>query len=388
MIKTVAHKVKSHTYLDYIAVLQISNEDDCDGLDVASVLEDVTHTVYVCKQARTLEQASQILSSESIDVCVLLEPTNGDDGFVDSVCQLAEQLGDKVPIVAVNHASPTENSAPTRCHIIFDKISYSSVNSQSLARTIFNAVRLKKCEIASLEAIKTQATFFSSLSHELRTPLNAVIGFSNRLLKKSGTSFSESDIKSLNCIHRNGKTLLNAINELLELSKARSMKINLFLEKFDVNDLMEEVINRLSVIADEHNLYLELCKIEQSITIKSDWQRLSQVLVNLVSNGIKYTEVGGVTLSASQVHDAKKGDCILFKVKDTGIGIAEQDLEAIFDEYQTVDSKINKKVDSTGLGLPLTALIVDTLDGELNVESALGEGSVFTALIPLSAAVE
>ena len=234
-----------------------------------------------------------------------------------------------------------------------------------------------------LEAAKLKSQFLATVSHELRTPMNAVIGFSQLLLrqmknKASDSEFSPEQMSMLERILNNGKHLLALINDILDLSKIESGRMELQRQQFNLDDLVKKSTEELHFSADEKHLDLQVITNLSNPIIINDSHRLKQVLMNLLSNAIKFTSVGKLKVEVFEIHAMR----LAIQVTDTGIGIAEEHIKNIFDEFWQVDQSITKTHYGTGLGLAIIKSLVELMEGTVNVTSELGKGSCFQVEIP------
>ena len=227
-----------------------------------------------------------------------------------------------------------------------------------------------------LEATQLKSQFLATMSHELRTPMNAIIGFSQLLLRQDQMNPQQTDM--VNRILNNGKNLLGLINDILDLSKIEAGRLDLKLEEFSLPELVKATTEELRSLSVQKGLVLS----NQS-TIKNPWvindsARLRQILVNLLSNAIKFTDVGRVEVAVAEL----SYDRYVIEVRDTGIGIAAENLTQIFEEFRQLDQTIARRHPGTGLGLAITKWLVQMMTGVISVESTLGQGSVFRVEIP------
>lgn len=230
-------------------------------------------------------------------------------------------------------------------------------------------------------ANRAKSQFLSNMSHELRTPLNAIVGFTRRLLVRGQGVWPEKDIDALGRVARNSDHLLLLINDLLDIAKIEADKLELSYDPgVDLKKMVADVVEELSAMADEHRILL-VNSFTVPQTISADPIRLRQILINLIGNAIKYTERGEVCVDGRL---SDEGSEMLVIVRDTGIGIAPQDMPKLFDPYNHIHSSINKPVSiqSTGLGLPLTKKLVLLHGGRIDVSSEPGRGSEFTVCLP------
>lgn len=230
-----------------------------------------------------------------------------------------------------------------------------------------------------LEADRIKNEFLANMSHELRTPLNAIIGFAEALSLKLFGELNEKQAEYINDIHSSGRHLLGMINDLLDLSKIESGKMELNKELFDVKNAIEEAVSIIKPLAEKKSINLTVKLPGETITIEADKRRFHQIFYNLLSNSIKFTdENGNIELNLFD-----KNDIIEFNVKDDGIGIAPEFHEKIFEKFQQVDNALDPKTGSTGLGLTITKELIELHGGKITVQSEQGKGAVFTFSLPV-----
>lgn len=238
-------------------------------------------------------------------------------------------------------------------------------------------IELKKSKAKALEATMAKSEFLANMSHEIRTPLNAIFGFINLLKKMKHPPKIE---QYLNTILSSSQTLLTIINDILDFSKIESGKFTFEITSFETKELFENIHHMFIPLANEKKLSLTLeydGKVEPFI--ETDITRIKQVITNLVSNAIKFTpELGSIALKV-----ACNNNMLSVKVIDNGIGIPKDRLDSIFLKFEQADSSTTRKYGGTGLGLAISYFIVDSLGGELKVESEVGKGSMFYFDIPI-----
>jgi signal transduction histidine kinase len=234
------------------------------------------------------------------------------------------------------------------------------------------------------ELDRLKSSFLANMSHELRTPLNSILGFADVMLEELDGPLTENMDNDLKLIQKNGQHLLHLINDVLDMAKIESGRMNLHPERFAVQDLLEEVTSLTSSLASEHNISLFIDpNTDLFVEVNADRTRMRQVMLNLVNNAIKFTGEQG-KIAVSTVH---KDDLVYITVKDTGLGIPPDHLESIFQEFTQVDTSTTRKVGGTGLGLPISRRLVEMHGGRLWAESTgvPGEGSTFTVELPIEA---
>jgi len=224
-------------------------------------------------------------------------------------------------------------------------------------------------------ATRAKSDFLANMSHELRTPMNGVIGMTGLLLE---TNLTDEQREFSETIRTSGDNLLTLINDILDFSKIEAGKMDLETIDFDLRTSIEEVSALLSIKAGEKDIgYANLVYSDVPARIKGDPGRLKQILINLASNAIKFTEVGEVAVSCALVESDGESATLRFEVKDTGIGIPAERVDQIFDSFTQVDSSTTRKFGGTGLGLAISKQLSELMGGEIGVESVFGEGSTF-----------
>lgn len=234
-----------------------------------------------------------------------------------------------------------------------------------------------------LEAAKLKSQFLATMSHELRTPMNSVIGFSQLLLRQRLESLTSKQADMVERILNNGKHLLALIDDILDHTKIEAGRLELKLEELNLAELVRATVEELRSLALQKQLGLDVEIELQNPYVVNDSGRLRQVLVNLISNAIKFTETGNVWVKVYE----QSPDRLVVTVKDTGIGIAPENLEHIFEAFRQVDQALAKKHYGTGLGLAITTSLLELMKGEISVDSQLGQGSTFLVEFPRQVSV-
>ena len=236
----------------------------------------------------------------------------------------------------------------------------------------------EKAESLQLVA-EVKSRVVANVSHEFRTPLHSILGLSKVLLNPINGPLSSEQEKQVQFIRNSAEALFELVNDLLDLSKMEAGKTTLRHSRFVVSDLLSALRGMMKpLLPPDSPVELRIVEPEEPLELETDESRLSQVLRNLVSNAVKFTEAGHVTVSVAP----GPRDTVVFSVQDTGIGIAPENHDRVFEEFSQVDSPLQRKVKGTGLGLPLARKLTEVLGGNLGLKSTLGQGATFTVTIP------
>ena len=286
-------------------------------------------------------------------------------------------LRDGNPIGAITVAAPRAVPFPDKQVEVLKTFADQAVIAVENTR-LFNEIQDKTHQLEVANRHKSE--FLANMSHELRTPLNAVIGFSEVLLERMFGEVNPKQEEYLNDILSSGKHLLSLINDILDLSKIEAGRMELESQPFDLPAALDNALTLIRERAARHGLRLEVTVDPGLGEVKGEERKVKQVLLNLLSNAVKFTPEGGkISLSAS-LNDGMAE----ISVTDTGVGIAREDQEAIFEEFRQVGSDYARKREGTGLGLALARRLVALHGGKLWVESEPGKGSTFTFTLPVS----
>ena len=228
------------------------------------------------------------------------------------------------------------------------------------------------------ESNRLKTSFLSNMSHELRTPLNSVIALSGVLNRRLSGKVPEEEYSYLDVIERNGKQLLSLINDILDLSRIEAGREEVEINRFNVRELINEVVEMIDPQAKQKNIVLRYTSGTDLTPIKSDYVKCRHILQNIVVNAVKFTEEGSVEIIAEEV-----GHSIRITVSDTGIGIDQEHIHQIFDEFRQADGSSSRKYGGTGLGLAIAKKYTELLGGSIEVESKHGKGSKFILSLPL-----
>ena len=250
----------------------------------------------------------------------------------------------------------------------------------AIIHTIKQIVSYKTEAVEAMHANKAKDDFLANMSHEIRTPLNGILGMDEMILRDTHEASVKKyalDIKSA------GNTLLSLINDILDMSKIRAGKFEIINIDYETASVINDVINMTENKAKQKGLEYNV-NISEDIScgLYGDEIRIRQVMLNIINNAIKYTHSGSVSIDVAQRNIAADRAELVITVKDTGIGIKEEDMSRLFMDFERLDNEKNYDVEGTGLGLHITNRLVDLMDGHIGVTSKYGEGSIFTVTIP------
>jgi len=257
-----------------------------------------------------------------------------------------------------------------------------------LAESLEETVRRRTAELANardeaLEASKAKSQFLANMSHELRTPLNAVIGYSEMLIEEADDGGYQPIVADLQKIHSAGNHLLGLINDILDLSKIEAGKMDLFLEDFDIAEMMRDVVATVTPLIEKSGNTLETFCDPHIGPMHADLTKLRQALFNLISNANKFTHHGTIRLRATRKRRPSGQEWMEFEVQDSGIGMSPDQLTRLFQPFSQADASTTRKYGGTGLGLTITRRFCEMMDGDVRVASEQGRGSTFTIQVPV-----
>lgn len=330
---------------------------------VASVLTVWLLLVWVTKPLSNLSQAVEEVGKGNLDILIKRQSE-------DEIGDLAASFANMVRQLSSREATLRELNENLEVRVKERTIKLKSLQ-----------LGLEQARDAADEANQAKSAFLANMSHELRTPMNAILGYSEMLMEEAEDLEQEDLIPDLKKIHQSGTHLLSLINDVLDLSKIESGKMEAFAEEIDLDVLMDDVCATAHPLLEKNKNVLAIERNKDLSIAYQDVTKLRQTLFNLLSNAAKFTRDGTITLRVTRT-DQDDVNWLSFAVSDTGIGIAEDKIENIFEEFSQADNSTTRDFGGTGLGLAISKRFCELLGGDLSVHSELGKGSTFTILIP------
>jgi len=237
---------------------------------------------------------------------------------------------------------------------------------------------LRKAKEAAEKASKFKSEFLANISHDLRTPLHVILGTDDLLLKRKDVQKDEALFKSISIVNKSGERLLNLVNDILDISKLETGKVEIQLNPFDTDELFMGLPEMVTMMIKDKPIEFKLeKKLPEHLIISSDKQKIDQIITNLLSNAVKFTKNGQITLKV-YIEDSN----MFFEVKDTGIGIDSNNISMLFNPYSQIENEFSFSQKGTGLGLYISKHFVENMGGRIKAESELGKGSTFIFWIP------
>jgi PAS domain S-box-containing protein len=311
----------------------------------------------------------------------LVDPVTGRPSPVEGLAgQILSEQGELMWVVTILH-DLTEAIEKTR---LYEQLKHASGElerkvQEATAELADQNELLRRQHIALEQASALKSQFLANMSHEFRTPLNAILGYTHMLLNGVTGSVSDVQRKSLTRIDSNSRHLLALINDILDITRIEAGRMPLNLVAFKIPELVDEVMSELEPIIKRSNLKVRATMPRALPPLKSDRQKVKQIVLNLLSNALKFTPGGAVTIAAS--HDANRR-MIAIAVQDTGVGIAPEDQAKVFEDFRQLDSSPARGYGGTGLGLSICRRLSQMLGGTIDLESEPGKGSTFTLRLP------
>jgi two-component system, sensor histidine kinase len=373
------------------------------------IVDDVERNLFTLKlalqkldvevlTATSGESALKIASNEKLILVLLDVQMPGMDGYEVADALHAQKQTQFLPIIFVTGISQEKQQVskgyntgaidylfkPLDVDILRKKVqSFLDIQTAHLLEIEKEQNRQNRQLIEELKhANQYKSDFLMTISHELRTPLNAILVLSKMLVDDEAEQMTDDQSESISTIYRSGKNLLKLINDLLDLAKMEAGNVVCCNQDFSPHEMLNTIAFRIKPKLAEKNLSLTL-EIDDSVPdlIEADVLHLDRVINNIISNAIKFTEKGEITIKVSAPEGCHR---LSVSVADTGIGVSPECLEHMFDAFRQADSSKTRKFGGTGLGLCIALNLVKLMQGEIKVESALGKGSCFTVDIPFT----
>lgn len=320
-----------------------------------------------------------------VDEVVQLRETDGGpiEGLVARALQgeSIEHL-DGEPLLMVGQTSVPVDAAASPIMDASGKIAGAVVAIRDVTERRRFETELREARDSAETANRTKSQFLANMSHELRTPLNAIIGYSEMLQEDAEDSGRDSEVGDLKKIGNAGKHLLTLINDVLDISKIEAGKMELFNERFSVEEIVRDVAGTAETLVKKRNNRLEVELPTEVGEMDADLTKVRQALFNLLSNAAKFTEAGWIRLAVEPTPER-----VVFRVSDSGIGMTEEQLGRLFQSFSQADASTTRKYGGTGLGLAITKRFVEMMGGTINVHSRPGAGTTFTIDLPRQAPI-
>jgi PAS domain S-box-containing protein len=354
---------------------------------VAADAEDAAQRIVQANDAHFSSFISGLLAGETGPGEIrrgeigLMNPTTGEPIPVELIAgKVLTETGELTAVVTILH---DRREALERARLYEQlKVASDELQMRVQAATAELATQnelLRRQAIELEQASRLKSQFLANMSHEFRTPLNAILGYTHMLLQGVAGQLGPNVMRQLTRIDSNGRHLLTIINEILDITRIEAGKMPMQISEFNLNDLIPEVMTELDPVIARSKLAVTQQLSPQLPLVRSDRQKVKQIVVNLLSNALKFTHQGGIVVAVSL--DEPQQTAVI-TVSDTGIGIAPEHHEKIFEDFRQVDDGPARQYGGTGLGLAICRRLANSLGGRIALQSTLGRGSTFTLTIP------
>ncbi len=392
-----------------LKVLIIDN-DQANRLAIQRSLRPIVPSLELT-EVKSRRKAISILKEKSFN-CVFVGYILSDTTGVNLLKELQE-IGIEIPLIVLTPSKNKKIAQEFMKSGAWDYIVESMISPDILLKTLKNSMRIHQAEkelkstneqlrenneilkqkneelkqqqkqihlknLQLQEASRRQSQFLATISHELRTPMNSIMGFSQLLLRQYPEPLSSQQTDIVQRIFNNSQNLLTLINEVLDYSKLNTDQMDLAVEEFDLNILVQLTIEELSCLTINKDVTLDVDINLRNSLVFNDKNFLRRILINLLSNAIKFTPMGRIDVKVWEINDQR----IAISVEDTGVGIPQEHLKTIFSPFQQVDQTLTRQHSGTGLGLAIVHSLIKMMEGEIHVTSELGKGSTFRVEIP------
>ncbi|MBV2129120.1 response regulator [Arsukibacterium indicum] len=361
------------------AKILLVEDDEDDYILTRSHLDELP--AFECKLTwvTNLTEGLQKLAEGNFDICLLDYQLGAETGL--ALLKQAIDTGISTPIIMLTGQPDKQLDLQALEYGAADFLVKGELGDARFARAIRYALSRREFELERLNRLRLEADnrskdrFLAHLSHELRTPLSSILGYTELLLESDSAVDARPE---LNIILNNGKHLLSLLNDILDLSKITADKLELRLEPTNLRHLLLDIYTLLKVTATDNGLELtirSMAALPELITV--DGTRLRQILINLIYNAIKFTDTGSITVDiwTEQVEDREQ---LVFQITDTGVGIPAAQLDDIFAPFTQIEDFLTRKKGGAGLGLAISAELIQRMGGQIKVDSEVGKGSIFT----------
>jgi len=329
----------------------------------------------VSRPIRTMTRSMRDLAGGDLDAAMDIPDRNDEIREMAEAVQVFRRSMVQVQELAAEQAKATED-------VRVAKEALEELNEDLETKVMERTSELAAAREAAEAANLAKSTFLANMSHELRTPMNAILGYAEMLIEEAEDIEHEDFVPDLERIHQSGMHLLALINDVLDLAKVEAGRMEAYPESFSVSALIEEAVSTSQPLMAKNDNHLSVEPSDDPGDAYQDRAKLLQTMLNLLSNAAKFTHEGQVTLTVgTQQRSGIKH--LTVEVTDTGIGIAEDKLVKVFEEFGQADDSTTRDYGGTGLGLPISRKLCQLLGGELTVASAAGEGSTFTIFVPM-----